>query len=77
MTAFRITLVPVLGTPIETLAADGQHIADTLRAAVEFHVNGVRCIAHPGGKADELVRQFGLAQQRLSTAAVGDQVAMS
>lgn len=77
MTAIKITVTPILGAPIETVAADSQRIADSLQAAVAFRCNGVNCTARPGGSAAELVRQFGLAQQGFATAVGGERVAMS
>lgn len=77
MTALKITVTPIPGTPVETLAADSQRIADTLGAAVEFRFNGMQCLAMPGGKADDLVANINAGFQRLATGVAGEQIALS
>lgn len=66
---FSLKLEPVVGTEPQALAHDAQRLADQLNVMAEYDFNGVRCIAYPGGKAEELHRQTMLALNRMSTMA--------
>lgn len=66
---FSLHLEPMNGAEPFPLAQDAQRIADQLGVMVEYDFNGVRCIAYPGGKAEQLHHQTQLALGRMATMA--------
>lgn len=77
MIALKIMATPTPGAALDDVAADSQHIADVLGAAVEFQFNGMRCLATPGGKAETLVKNIDAGFQRLATGVAREQIALS
>lgn len=66
---FSLHLEPMNGAEPLPLAQDAQRIADQLGVMAEYDFNGVRCIAYPGGKAEQLHSQTKLALGRMATMA--------
>lgn len=46
------------GTSIEVAASDALRVSVLLHCDIEFDFNGVRCIARPGGKAENLLENY-------------------
>lgn len=76
---FTLHIEPMIGSDPLDLAKDAQRIADRMNVMAEYDFNGVvRCIAHPGGKAEQLHAQTMMALQRLATySGITNQVAIS
>ena len=51
---FSVALEPMVGSSPEHLAQHAQRIADQLGVMAEYDFNGVRCVAWPGGSAQNL-----------------------
>ena len=75
---FTLHIEPMVGCDPLDLAKDAQRIADQMNVMAEYDFNGVRCIAYPGGKAEQLHTQTLMALKRMATySGITSQVAIS
>lgn len=75
---FTLHLEPMIGCDPVCLAKDAQRIADQMNVMAEYDFNGVRCIAYPGGNAEQLHTQAMAALKRMATySGITNQVAIS
>ena len=69
---------PITGSDPKHLAVSAQRIADQLGIKVEYDFNGVRCVAWPGGSAQNLHENTISCLDRMAQyAGIKNQVAMS
>lgn len=75
---FTLQIDPMVGSDPLALAKDAQRIADQMNVMAEYDFNGVRCIAYPGGSAEQLHTQVTMALNRMVTySGITSQVAIS